>query len=73
MLFEILFAEDARQGALEALGQQDLISASNTSCLSSEEGLLFAASICYQWLVGENEEKEKGQYPEISAGYLSGE
>lgn len=73
MLFEILFAEDARQGALGALGQQDLVSASKTSCLGSEEGLLLTASICCRWLAGENKGKEKGQHPEISVGYHSGE
>lgn len=62
MLFEILFAEHAGQGALQALGQQDLIPTSTTSCLGSVEGLFFTASICYWWLVGENKGKKKGQY-----------
>jgi len=37
-------AEGARAGALEVLGQQELTSASATSCLGSEEGLLLCCS-----------------------------
>lgn len=72
MLFDILLAEDARQGALEARGQQDLIQPPTPPSLGLEKGLLFSASICYWWVVGKNE-KEKGQFPEISVGYFSDE
>lgn len=70
MLFDILLAEGARQGALEAHGQGDLTQPPAPPSLGLEEGLLFAASICYWWVVGRNE-KGKGQFCEISVGYFS--
>lgn len=70
MLFDILLAEGVRQGALEAHGQGDLIQLPASPSLGLEEGLLFAASICYG---GKKKRGRKGQFPEISVGYFSDE
>lgn len=72
MLFDILLAEDARQGALEAHGQGDFIEPPTPPSLGLDEGLLFAASIFCWWVVGKNK-TGKGQFPEISVGYFSNE